>query len=141
MWVYNRREATETELSVDINRLIKFIEKHSTAGELHMVVPISNGGHEEIVWRRADTGRPWAIRSMHAGASWWRYAADQLAGALERRSVCLSALEEELVAIAQPLARSGSLEALCALVSATPVASGRTPAQGSHLRLLVLGEV
>lgn len=129
------------EFSMDINRLIKFIEKHSTAGELHMVLPISNGGREEIVWRRADTGRPWAIRSMHAGASWWRYAADQLAGALERRCVCLSALEEELVAIAQPLARVGSLEALCAMISATPAAPGRSAAQGSNLRLLVLGEV
>lgn len=124
---------------MDINRLIKFIEHNSTAEELQMVLPISSGGQEEVVWRRADTSRPWGIRSMHAGASWWRYAAEQLAGALERRRVSLVALEKALVAIAQPLAGSSSLEVLRTGVRAVQPTVSARPDAGGHLRLLVHG--
>jgi len=82
---------------VDIVGLLKFIETYCFDEQLYMVLPISNGGQEEIIWHRDEKNRPWSVRSRHEGASAWRYTAEKLPRALERRSVSMEAFEKELM--------------------------------------------
>lgn len=81
---------------MDIVGLLKFIENYCFDEQLYLVLPIKKGGEEELVWRRGEESRPWAIRARYEGASWWRYEAEKLPAALERRGISLEALEQEL---------------------------------------------
>lgn len=86
---------------MDIVGMLKFVESYCFDEQLYMVLPISKGGEEELVWRRGEPSRPWAIRARYEGASWWRYEAEKLPAALERRGISLEALENELRATVQ----------------------------------------
>ncbi|MFT4978449.1 MAG: hypothetical protein ACI8S6_004359 [Myxococcota bacterium] len=87
---------------MDIIGLLKFIETYCFDEQLYIVLPLRNGSKEEVIWRRSEvsTGRPWSVRSSHEGANWWRFTAERLPGALERRSVSMEAFEQELVSTA-----------------------------------------